>query len=270
MAAFAFAIEPREEWRGLSVPSDGASRTRVRRIVKARLDALLRGDLLPPAEAPHETSSGENGSRPDWKAIEERRLAKQEELRQEFIQRYKPFEWNRSVLLPLGRMRCNKCYGIGLKGRAWGVDGPAVPCECVLRAIFRECYRKWAYLKTHYHLSRVRYDQVTFKGDSRRTYGRKNEEFIADFERIAKRVLKDDDWRIFEIHKLMGADWRYCTKSLKMDRGDFFHAVYRIEKKLGRVFAEMRPYGIWPIDEYFSGKTVVEERPRLALRGRAA
>jgi hypothetical protein len=40
-----------------------------------------------------------------------------------------------------------------------------------------------------------------------------------------------------------------------MDRGTFFHSVYRIEHRLGRVFAELEPYALFPLDEYFGGMT---------------
>ena len=40
---------------------------------------------------------------------------------------------------------------------------------------------------------------------------------------------------------------------MKIDRGTFFHAVYRIEQKLGRVFRELQPYSLFPLDEYFRG-----------------
>ena len=43
-----------------------------------------------------------------------------------------------------------------------------------------------------------------------------------------------------------------------MDRGNFFHAVYRVEQKLGKVFRELKPYALYPLDEYFHGR--VEER----------
>jgi hypothetical protein len=38
-----------------------------------------------------------------------------------------------------------------------------------------------------------------------------------------------------------------------MDRGTFFHAIYQIEQKLGQVFAELEPYALFPVDEYFGG-----------------
>jgi hypothetical protein len=38
-----------------------------------------------------------------------------------------------------------------------------------------------------------------------------------------------------------------------MDRGNFFHAVYRIEQKLGKVFRELEPYPLFPLSDYFNG-----------------
>jgi hypothetical protein len=40
---------------------------------------------------------------------------------------------------------------------------------------------------------------------------------------------------------------------LKIDRGTFFHTVYRVEEKLGRAFAETEPYALYPLDDYFGG-----------------
>jgi hypothetical protein len=40
---------------------------------------------------------------------------------------------------------------------------------------------------------------------------------------------------------------------MKIDRGTFFHAVYRIQQKLGRVFRDLEPYSLYPLDEYFGG-----------------
>ena len=36
-----------------------------------------------------------------------------------------------------------------------------------------------------------------------------------------------------------------------MDRGTFFHSVYRIQEKLGHAFSELEPYALFPLDEYF-------------------
>jgi hypothetical protein len=90
--------------------------------------------------------------------------------------------------------------------------------------------------------------------DGRRVYSRKNEEYIADFCLVSKRTLEEFDYRIFKYHFLLGADWRLCCRQMKIDRGSFFHAIYRIEQQLGRTFSELAPYALFPLDEYFGGK----------------
>ena len=88
---------------------------------------------------------------------------------------------------------------------------------------------------------------------SRVTWGRKDEEYIADFCLVARRTLDDVEYQIFRYHFLLGADWRLCSRRLSLERGNFFHAVYRIEQKLGRTFRELQPYSLYPLDEYFHG-----------------
>jgi hypothetical protein len=46
-----------------------------------------------------------------------------------------------------------------------------------------------------------------------------------------------------------------------MDRGSFFHEVYRIEQKLGRIYRELEPYALYPLDEYFGGTYKKDLRP---------
>ena len=91
--------------------------------------------------------------------------------------------------------------------------------------------------------------------ERRSVWGLKNEEYIADFCLVSRRVLDDHQYRIFKFHFLLGADWKLCCTRLKMERGDFFHEVYRIQQKLGRAFRELQPYALYPLEEYFNGAT---------------
>lgn len=93
------------------------------------------------------------------------------------------------------------------------------------------------------------------------SWGRKDEEYIADFSLIAKRHLTPAEHQLFRYHFLLGADWKLCTRRLGMDRGNFFHAVYRIEQKLGRVFRELQPYPLYPLDDYFHGPSRLGPQP---------
>ncbi len=140
------------------------------------------------------------------------------------------------------------------------------PCSCVFRAIFRACYTRFQRCVTQArHLSQVTLEYAP-RGGGRITWGRKDEEYIADFYLVSRRSLTAVEWKIFNYHFLLGADWRLCTRQMKMDRGLFFHGLYRVESKLGRVFRELQPYGLYPLDEYFSGRTenewMAEERQR--------
>jgi hypothetical protein len=157
--------------------------------------------------------------------------------------------WSRSETLALAMPHCAQCHGSGLR---LVKKGPA-PCNCVLRAIFRICWDRFVRCITQErHLSRVSLEP--HMGRSRpSTWGRKDEEYIADFCLVSRRALDDFEYRLFRYHFVLGADWRLCARQLHMERGNFFHAVYRIEQRLGRVFRELEPYPLFPLDEYFQG-----------------
>ena len=158
-------------------------------------------------------------------------------------------EWSRSDTLALAMHNCAQCHGSGLRLGKKGVS----PCNCVLRAIFRICYDRFLRCVTQErHLSRVSLEPHLGK-QRPSTWGRKDEEYIADFYLISRRNLDEFEHRLFRYHFLLGADWKLCSRRLGMDRGNFFHAVYRIEQKLGRTFRELQPYPLFPLDEYFNG-----------------
>ncbi|MGA2132730.1 MAG: hypothetical protein ABSH50_10590 [Bryobacteraceae bacterium] len=99
------------------------------------------------------------------------------------------------------------------------------------------------------------------------TYGRKVEEYLADFCLVSRRTLTGLEYDVFRFHFLLGADWKLCCWRLAIDRGTFFHTVYRIEQKLGRAFRELEPYSLYPLDEYFGGSMhrhdTTESRPLI-------
>jgi hypothetical protein len=110
----------------------------------------------------------------------------------------------------------------------------------------------------------------TGKGKERRgVWGRKDEEYIADFLSVSRRALSDDEHRIFRYHYLLAADWKMCCRKLNMDRGTFYHEIYRIQEKLGRIYRDLQPYGLYPLDQYFRGATkedaisIVPIRPKV-------
>ena len=159
-------------------------------------------------------------------------------------------EWTRSETIALSQHNCAHCHGAGLRvGRRSEIS----PCNCVLRSIFRTCFERFRRCVTQErHLSKVSLEPHS--GPRRPgCWGRKDEEYIADFCLVAKRTLTEEEHRLFRFHYLLGADWRMCAKRLGLERGGFFHAAYRIEQKLGRVFRELQPYPLYPLDEYYNG-----------------
>jgi len=159
-------------------------------------------------------------------------------------------QWNRSTTIGLAKTTCALCHGYGLRLIRGGKD---VPCNCVFRAAFRACFQRFREcVAREKHMSTVTLEFCQGR-EGRRSYSRKTEEYIADFCLVSRRALDDFEHRLFRFHFLLGADWRLCCRRLQMERGNFFHAVYRIEQKLGRAYVELRPYALFPVDEYFSG-----------------
>jgi hypothetical protein len=154
-------------------------------------------------------------------------------------------------VIGLAKETCPHCLGYGMrKGNYTGVPSP---CPCVLRAVFRACHRKFRYLVAQErHVSQARLEHTNGK-EQRLAWGRREEEFIADFTLVPRRVLTAAEYRLFRFHFLLGADWKLCCRQMKMERGAFFHEVYRIQEKLGRVLRELQPYALFPLDEYFGG-----------------
>ena len=173
-------------------------------------------------------------------------------------------EWTRSETLVLAMHNCAQCRGSGLR---LGAKGALAPCNCVLRSIFRICYDRFLRCADQEkYVSRVSLE--AHQGRSRpSTWGRKDEEYIADFCLVSRRVLKEIEYDIFRYHFLLGADWKLCTRKLRIDRGTFFHSVYRIEQKLGRVFRELQPYPLFPLDEYFHGPSRIGSGQVTSVRG---
>ena len=152
-------------------------------------------------------------------------------------------EWNRSETLALASAKCKYCKGSGLLRHD---DGPDQPCNCVLRVIFRGCFRRFIECACTVSL------EIAVTQEAGAGWSRKNEEYLADFELIMRRVLTEGEQKIFRYHYLLGADSVLCCRKMGMQKGVFFHNVYRIQHKLGRAFREVEPYALFPTDEYFT------------------
>jgi hypothetical protein len=183
--------------------------------------------------------------------------------------RGKTMEWTRSDTLGMAQFSCVHCHGLGLRD---GRLSEKQPCNCVLRSIFRICYVRFCQIATQ----EKRLSKVTLDGAGpqcrRVVWGRKDEEYMADFLAMVKRTLTDEEHKVFRWHYLLGGDWRICCEKLALDKAFFFYEIYKIEAKLGRIFRETQPYGLYPIDEYYGGVKVehtgqvIEMQPRTPVR----
>ena len=96
-------------------------------------------------------------------------------------------EWSRSETLALAMHQCTHCHGSGLR---LGRKEVLSPCNCVLRMIFRVCYRRFIACATQERsLSRIGLEPQM--GRQRpMTWGRKDEEYIADFCLVSRRTSR--------------------------------------------------------------------------------
>jgi hypothetical protein len=159
-------------------------------------------------------------------------------------------EWTRTETLALAQQSCTHCHGLGLRP---GRGDVSTPCNCVFRAIFRACYARFRQCASkEKYISRVSLEANPGR-QRKAVWGLKDEEYIADFCLVSRRVLSEHEHQVFKFHFLLGADWKLCCRKLNLDRGSFFHDLYRIEQKLGRTFRELEPHALFPVDQYFNG-----------------
>jgi hypothetical protein len=79
-----------------------------------------------------------------------------------------------------------------------------------------------------------------------------NEDLIADFTLIGKRILGPDDHQLFRFAYILAADVRACAKRLRIDRETCFQRLQAIEATCGAYFRDVRPYPIFPLKSYFN------------------
>jgi hypothetical protein len=119
--------------------------------------------------------------------------------------------------------------------------------------VFRACYRRFRECV----LNRPHAATMSFEFSSgpqgRGMYSRKGEEYAADFCLVSRRLLTEEEHRLFKYFYLLRASPLLCSRELLVPRGHLFHLIYTIQCKLGRGFAELQPYPLYPLDEYFGG-----------------
>lgn len=142
---------------------------------------------------------------------------------------------------------CMQCYGLGYR---FGRGALIQACGCVLRAAFDHVH--WKYRSIERDRSGARLTREA--GANGPVFSMKNADFCADFVVVAKRELGEDTlaYQIFRQHFLDGADWKVCARRMQIDRGHFFHSVYRVKEKVGAALLSTVPFALYPTDSYFT------------------
>jgi hypothetical protein len=126
----------------------------------------------------------------------------------------------------------------------------ARPCWCVLRRAFRECLA--AYHAPHGGVAQSAITRDPGRSSGRAvSWGRRNEEFRADLEATARRLLDPLEWRVFRLWHLDGRRAPDVRRALGIRFSLWWHIVYGIEERLGWAAMSMEPHALWPVREYF-------------------
>jgi hypothetical protein len=164
--------------------------------------------------------------------------------------------WTPEGAAELARYDCRGCGGSGFAGGEL--------CACVCRRVFQVCYRRFRVCAEADAFARV----VTFRENRRGVerhlmWIRRNEDYCADFEASARRVLSAQLYRVFRLCHVLGAATDLVARRLSMSRSVLYGMVAEIEERAGRELALMQPYSLYPPQAYL-GSTA-----RGAWRARA-
>jgi hypothetical protein len=165
----------------------------------------------------------------------------------------------------LARRECGACQGSGIR---LDRKRKEVPCHCVLRAIFRACYRQFRDCADRAACTGSSQMEYRPGREGRRVYTRALEDFMADFCLVSRRVLDDLEYRLFRFHFLLGGDAKLCCRRLGLSRWMYFSQLRRLQQKLGRTFAELEPFSLYPVEQYFRNPVRKEAPPRLRVLDR--
>lgn len=165
--------------------------------------------------------------------------------------------WTPDVCWTMAKPSCRMCWGSGVCP-SWGRTQR--PCRCVYRRVFSQCLHEYQRIASETGASTAQ----LWRNEGRRTgarpargWHRPAENFRADFELLARRALSAEQWRVFRLMFLSGHRPMEIFAQQKLSRGRGFHERYKIMEILGQVYAETRPYGLWPIADYYAaGETL--------------
>ncbi len=168
--------------------------------------------------------------------------------------------WNAASAARLAREGCRLCGGSGIDPLApaagsqqeWD-PGDFIPCACVCRAVFRACYRRFRQCAAASGATRaVTFSESPRGVDRHLVWVRRLEDYCADFESAARRSLSAEQLRLFRYHHVLGASPELAARRMGISERHFFRLLAELECAVGREFALMTPYSVYPPREYLS------------------
>lgn len=153
----------------------------------------------------------------------------------------------------LAKARCETCMGLGQRLNL-KTGQPQGPCRCAIFRLFRICHNKYRDCgRNMEHYSAVSFTR-TGGGPGGRNFGRKNEEYRADFFLIASRTLRRGtaEHRFFKIRYIEDNGRAETQRALHLTRAEYDRLDDRVVYAAGKAFMTNEPSTIYPFDSYFS------------------
>lgn len=147
-----------------------------------------------------------------------------------------PVTSTRGVVLALSMPSCTRCCGRGV----YLARSELRVCNCAYRGVFDR-------VMSAFHAR-------TWSAQIYQRQSIKQSEWFADVHIIAMRALDGSDLRkaIYRLGCVEDRDWKIASVKVGLSRGNYFHELYRVKETVGRAWLETKPYGVFPIEDYFS------------------
>jgi hypothetical protein len=158
-------------------------------------------------------------------------------------------------VIALAKTGCEACNGLGRQA------GGEV-CSCVGKHCFDVVMAKFRYASAGHHLTPpIRIDHFVSGGGKSVGSRLANEEFCADVFLTAKRALNEEDFRLFRFRHLLAADVNLCARQLGTTREACIQRLQYIEARLGETWRTIKPYHLYPPNEYLRARIPGGARP---------
>lgn len=152
--------------------------------------------------------------------------------------------WTRKHTIGIAPTNCSACFGEGLVRRHNRVK----PCECVLRRIFDLCTTFYfqAEVILEGHINTTRIPHAPEWGPDQRL--QQLADYRADYLAVTRRALRCPELRsIWHRYFLLSTPWQAFNRGK-----DVFHDIYKIKRIAGRAYAELKPFALYPVEDYLT------------------